>query len=346
MQIQKIYLSRAQTRAMALEHPIGDPTGGAAYGEKNDPVSAVLSVAAMGSTYAAAGTLAAMTLTQGLVFAGAALSLVGNITGNKTLSKIGMVAGIAGGVGMLAETITGSTFGGETRVGDLAGETVRNAPSASAERLVGTPPPADTVTQNAGTSVVENGTQAVQGGGAPTGGTPVATANVLDPNAPKTIGDFTRFDRALEAGAQLPLSEVPAAAPTANNILDPNAPKTTGDFARYDRALNQVPNTPAPPAAANNPGLVKSVLDGIKGNPMAAYIAAQGVAGVGNYMSAKDERDYQAQLAAQRRARLNAGYQGVNQGIVVTPQMAVPVNPQQFAAQQIQPAGLIAGARA
>ena len=39
---KKVYLSRATTRSMAIEHPIGDPTGGPAYGEKNDPVSAAI----------------------------------------------------------------------------------------------------------------------------------------------------------------------------------------------------------------------------------------------------------------------------------------------------------------
>lgn len=39
---KKVYLSRATTRAMATEYPIGDPTGGPAYGEKNDPVSAAI----------------------------------------------------------------------------------------------------------------------------------------------------------------------------------------------------------------------------------------------------------------------------------------------------------------
>lgn len=37
---EKIYLSRAQTRAMSIDMPIGDPTGGAAYGERNDPMTA------------------------------------------------------------------------------------------------------------------------------------------------------------------------------------------------------------------------------------------------------------------------------------------------------------------
>ena len=118
--MSKIYLSRSISRSMSADHPVGDPTGGAAYGEKNDPVSAILSVAAMGGTYATAGTFAAMTVMQGITFAGAALSLVGNVTGNKTLSKIGMVAGIAGGLGQLAGIqgpTLGETFGGSAPAG-------------------------------------------------------------------------------------------------------------------------------------------------------------------------------------------------------------------------------------
>lgn len=37
----KVYLSRKQTRAMSIDHPIGDPTGGAAYRELRDPVTAI-----------------------------------------------------------------------------------------------------------------------------------------------------------------------------------------------------------------------------------------------------------------------------------------------------------------
>lgn len=37
-------MSRSQTRSMSADYPIGDPTGGAAYGEFNDPVSAAISV--------------------------------------------------------------------------------------------------------------------------------------------------------------------------------------------------------------------------------------------------------------------------------------------------------------
>ena len=40
----KHYMSRAETRAMASDHPIGDPTGGASYGERNDPATAAVVV--------------------------------------------------------------------------------------------------------------------------------------------------------------------------------------------------------------------------------------------------------------------------------------------------------------
>ena len=39
---EKIYLSRKETKAWGMDNPIGDPTGGAAYGEYNDPVSALV----------------------------------------------------------------------------------------------------------------------------------------------------------------------------------------------------------------------------------------------------------------------------------------------------------------
>jgi hypothetical protein len=95
----KIYLSRATTRAMMAEYPIGDPTGGPAYGEKRDPISAAFSVYSMYSAGVAIAGEVGLTLMTGLSFVGGALSLIGNITGNKTLSQIGMVAGIAGGIG-------------------------------------------------------------------------------------------------------------------------------------------------------------------------------------------------------------------------------------------------------
>jgi hypothetical protein len=104
----KIYSSRAMTRAMSVDYPIGDPTGGPAYGEKNDVLTIGLSLAGMAEASAGIGTLMG-----GLQFAGSALTLVGTLTGNKTLSKIGMVAGLAGfagSMGAFGETAKNATF--------------------------------------------------------------------------------------------------------------------------------------------------------------------------------------------------------------------------------------------
>jgi len=110
--MNKTYMSRAVSRAMAQDHPIGNPVGGAAYGERNDPISAIVAISSMAGTYAAAGTFAAMTVMQGITFIGSALSLIGNVTGNKTLSKIGMIAGLAGGIGQFADYAMGTQMGG------------------------------------------------------------------------------------------------------------------------------------------------------------------------------------------------------------------------------------------
>jgi len=50
-------MSRSQTKAMSSDYPIGDPTGGAAYGEFNDPVTAAIGVGGslLGGAMAAGG---------------------------------------------------------------------------------------------------------------------------------------------------------------------------------------------------------------------------------------------------------------------------------------------------
>jgi hypothetical protein len=51
---RKQYLSRAESKVWGMDAPIGDPFGGAAYGEKNDPVTAI----AVGSGVGALGSVA------------------------------------------------------------------------------------------------------------------------------------------------------------------------------------------------------------------------------------------------------------------------------------------------
>jgi len=106
--IKTISFTREQSRSWSMMQPIGNPN----CDTYNDPISATLSIAAMGGTYAAAGSFAAMSFAQGMVFAGSALSLAGNVTGNESLMKIGngiaLVGGVTMGVEALAESISPS----------------------------------------------------------------------------------------------------------------------------------------------------------------------------------------------------------------------------------------------
>lgn len=344
--IKKFYLTRTQTRAMALDHPIGDPTGGAAYGEKNDPISAIISIASMAGTYATAGSFAAMTLMEGITFAGAALSLVGNVTGNKTLSKIGMIAGLAGGVGMFADKMMGTTMGG------TLGEAFDSADRAiNGSRVSLVEPPAAAVTP------VNNGVQT---------GSP--TALDIDMSA-------TTNSAAAAPTVNTPTVNTPAAAGEAvttapTRSLNANVtPAGDGPFiAQTGTGLKTLPGDSA---AVTKPGFMDSLkagnygdaasaagtnaMDMLKNNPTGAYVAAKAIGGLTDWLSGKTDAELdglkantgyatakalevQAALDREklRRANLNSGYTNVDAGFKVNPNAAV--------AQPFQQPGLVAGA--
>lgn len=97
IQIPRIeYQTIANTRRLSVDMPFADPHKGAPYGEKNGPALGV--AAAIGSI--SAGMAATSALLGGIMIAGGIATGLGAITGNKTLSTIGAVAGLAGfGVG-------------------------------------------------------------------------------------------------------------------------------------------------------------------------------------------------------------------------------------------------------
>jgi hypothetical protein len=331
--IKKIYMSRAETRAMAAEHPIGDPTGGPAYGEKNDPISAAISIASMGATYAAAGTFAAMTVLQGITFAGAALSLVGNVTGNKSLMKLGMVANLAGGIGALAE---GAGLFGPEGSGNL-GEKLGITTSVPDEAL------------RAGSSTLAPGTQAPVLNGVQTGGADPFTAQT-DTGLRTLPGDGAGPNINAPGGGRSLLNAGPNAftsqTPTGLNVL------------------------PSDPLAIQGPGVIDSIkagnygealstaggnaMDLLKNNPTGAYVAAQAVGAVANVLSGKTGAELEAlkantgyanakalevqeAIAKEQRRRANAanGYGNVNTSMTVNTNASMAPSP----------AGLITGAR-
>lgn len=274
---KKTYLSRAMTRAMALEHPIGDPYGGAAYGERNEPVSAILAIGTMMGTYAAAGTFAAMTLAQGLMFAGAALSLVGNVSGNKTLSRVGMVVGIAGGVGSLFDIGTSATlgetfgFGG----GEGAAQGISSA-TGSAAQLGQTPNVAAEAlpVQNAAPSVVDAGTAAAGPAAASVGPAEIVTSSGV--NLSNTPTSFDAFGSPVAAGSpaamnavdpallQSPASAASAvAAPTvsAPTVGAPAGPSVPQAGMSFDSFGNPAPAGSAAAMSADPTGLAQMQVD-------------------------------------------------------------------------------------
>lgn len=243
---QKTYLSRAMTRSMSAEHPIGDPHGGPAYGERNEPVSAIISIGTMLFTGAEviAGTA---TLMQGLTFAGAALSLVGNATGNSTLSKLGMITGLAGGVGMLAENIGNFTIGGT--MGDTFGYG-SGATTASGVPLSQTTNPAASAQ---GAELINNAGATPGMNQLPAGTAPVDAGFNLDAALADSAGNLANApSQGLVSNAMgtpdassLVNTSAPASSPLANTAA-PTGLEATGAPA--------APGTPAAPGAPATPG--------------------------------------------------------------------------------------------
>lgn len=357
--IHKTYLSRAATRAMALDHPVGDPTGGVAYGERRDPISAIVSIATMAGTGAAvmAGTA---TLMQGLAFAGAAIGLVGNVTGNKTLSKIGMITGIAGGVGMLAEGVMGQAIGGT--MGETFGYGAGAVDAASAAA-------APTIGNQAAGNVAEAAQVASTPVEAAMGATPVEATQLASAPSGPAAGS-------LNAGPG-------AGAPSLNagpNAASPFTAKTMTGLAAVPGDTGALaPGFMDSLKAGNYMDALKTggsnLMELTKSNPGAALMMGNAVSGVADWLSGKTDAEISA-LEAQtgysnaaalriqeeiarekrRRANLNQSYGRVDTGIRVNtnasmlPGQNAPMPMPQGApgAMQMQmppQPGLIAGAR-
>lgn len=156
IKFQPTLVNHSVLRAYGIEHPIGDPFSGAAYGDKHKGGSVLGGLGGVGAiiggiaVIASGGTLAP--LIGGLMIAGGAMSTIGAISGNAELMKIGgytaAVGGIAGlGVAAysgissaLAESSLAETAG--TAVGDSVGaasSSTGGAAAASGDTLVDIP---------------------------------------------------------------------------------------------------------------------------------------------------------------------------------------------------------------
>ena len=327
--INKTYLSRTQTRTMAAEHPIGDPTGGPAFGEKNDPITAVISIASMAGTY---GAMMAGSVMAGIAFAGAAISLVGNITGNSTLSKIGMVAGVIGGVGMMGgfgEAAKGATWQ------NTFGKTV------SDEALRGT------VAVGGGNTPVVNGQQVAADvvDDAAAAGVKLDSVDTPNINAGNNINT--------PGGGTNSLTTAPTLSSPVTDQLNPGIDM----FGKPNPAMSYPPGAKTPMSFGDvKPGFADSLktgnyldaakaagsgaMDLLKNNPTGAYLVGQAIGGVADWLSGKtdseiaalkantgfaDAKAQEIQLAIAKEERKRANM--ANRYTSISPQANMTVNP-------------------
>jgi hypothetical protein len=327
----KIYSSRAMTRAMSIDYPVGDPTGGPAYGEKNDPVTIGLSIAGMAE---AGEAMMAGSIMGGLQFAGSALTLVGTLSGNKTLSKIGMVAGLAGFAGSMgafgdaAKSATwGNTFGGsspttgaEAMSSDKLSQTVNVNNNPSTMDVANKPGFMDTPVNDQIAKAEGPGFSNVNQGTAGSNAEFVNNEN-LGQNSPTLSNQSTA-----------PINQ--GTAPLNQNAVSPNA---AGDKSTFGKTMEWVGKNPYGALAIGQ--LAMPIADYLSGKTDAEIDALKAQTG---YADAKAlEIQTALDREKQRRANLNAGYGQVNTGFNVNTNAAV--NPAAVQAQA-QGNGIIANA--
>lgn len=374
-QMRKTYMTLSQTRALAVDHPVGDPHGGPAYGKREAPAIAVVAAgASMYAGYAAIGATVGSMLVGGAMMAGGALSLVGTLSGNEKLSKIGGLLSLAGGVGGLA---SGAWEGAAKTVAERAG--TEAAQGAATEALSQTP--VAQAAAPAGSGLAEGATAATE---AATSTAPVTSS----PVAPTELGPLTQSTPAAAEAANGFTSATPTGLPTVpedalsqglvNSARAPVPPAASAppaaDPAFTARTSTGLPAVPGD-TGVSAPGVVDSVkagnymdalkaagsnvVDLAKSNPGAAMMLGNAVTGAADVLSGKaGAATRQANAAAayydaktaearremeekvKRRERLNQGYLNVNQAMPAGMSSNI-IRPQDAVA-----AGLIAGARA
>ena len=350
IQMNKSYLTRAQSRALSIDHPVGDPFGGAAYREMRDSkVIAMVGGAALMAT-GVGGALgmglmaSAGAITTGAAIAGGAMTLVGAATGNKTLSTIGSVVGLAGGIAGGIETLTaGSAAAAE----GASAASYADALTAGASDTVATP---YTYTASAADSISNPGS---------------VTTDIVNPAESNLTGTWKPGG----SGLTNPLSNMPGYSASGDIAYSGSTPYAGAASPNYAQPTDQsmfVSNgngtglrapggvNPLSAQPSEGVGVLGSVMDIIKKNPDLINIGAKTVGGIASVMDPKnqatvnyansaadlnsakaDATKFALQQEIDRRARLNSGFLNVNQGL-----------PQNLSANVLTPgSGLINGAR-
>ena len=201
---REVYYTLSKSRALRTEYPAGNYNSGPAYGQKEGGIiKAIAAVAAVVAAIPSGG--ASLTLLSGLTLASAAVSFVGVITGNKLLTTLGAVGGLASGVMGLASglgnaasdigngldsagnaipNLDGSLHAGIINTAD-AGQNAVGGYTAGANGGYGT---AAQQSPNFSSSLSDNGLNSVPGGmQQPTTGAIAPNYNVTPTEAPGVV---------------------------------------------------------------------------------------------------------------------------------------------------------------
>lgn len=223
-------------RQEAMGEPVGHAMRGPAFGERRGPAIAVFGAYASISAGLAIG---ASTLMGGLMIAGGVMSGLGAITGNKTLSTLGMLTGLAGGVGQFFQQ---GGFDSFTQAFDANGvQGVADQFTGTADYSYGYPgndvpglDPASQALQDAGSA---SRAQQIINDTSPTIGGADQAFGVRDANGGGLLGDSLApaAGAAAPSGVQIPIpaaNAAAAAAPAAKETGLLGMWKSSGDFTK------------------------------------------------------------------------------------------------------------------
>lgn len=269
----------------------------------------IAAVVEVGAGYAAVTAVGATVLTEvagGLMIAGGALSAVGTVTGNKTLTQVGAIVGAVGGVTDLADVAmasstasggaagavgtTGADYGDATAGVDESADA--GAAASDADAAAAAPSTASGF-GGAGTDAAATGPQGIVNSGV----TPAATSDTMVPGAGPVSPPG--------AAAQAPQPVKPLVDPSATSSGSAAA-SSSGPSAATGQTYSPVDNfgaagklTGSAPSADTATGWADKLADmqtWAKNNPLLAYGAMGLVQGGMNAASAYNQQKQQFAL--------------------------------------------------
>ena len=298
---QPMYVSRAVSRAYGTEHPIDDPFGGPAYGERNKGgsvgkvFSSVVPMVAGAAMMIGSGGMMAPMLIGGAMFAGGAMSGIGAITGNQTLSKIGGITSAVAGVAGIGYSIYNSEWmtnlaskfssGAELTTtagtGAEAGNAMANIPGMGWKAAAAEGATIPGVGEAA--NFLQQGTQAAFNPASVSG----AYGGLLGPGG-STIPGVTPGTSFVTPNSLLNSGSAPMT--VANTSMGSSLPANTGASSNFLQNFKYVPPAVTPPPPTDG-GLLSSAGQFIKDNPVVSLMGLQTLSGLAEGASPKSQAE-------------------------------------------------------